>query len=45
MNIEKIMIKEGWTKTSKINAGKEYITFHKNGLVIDLDDINEETKT
>lgn len=41
MNIERIMINDGWERHSTWNAHKEYIEFHKNGLVIELDDINE----
>jgi hypothetical protein len=44
MNIEKIMLKDGWTKTETTNAGRIYIEFHKNGLVIELDNIDREEK-
>ena len=39
------MHKEGWLRTEETNAGRMYVEFHKNGLVIDLDDINGEDKT
>lgn len=42
MNIEEIMINDGWIPTETTNAGRIYIEFHKNGLVIELDDINTE---
>jgi hypothetical protein len=42
MTIEEIMLRDGWTMTKTMNAGKEYVEFHKNGLVIDGDGINKE---
>ena len=39
MNLEKMMLKDGWKKTALVNDGVEYIEFHKNGFVIDIDDI------
>jgi len=42
MNIEMIMQKEGWIRKERMNAGKQYIEFHKNGIGIDIDDIWEE---
>jgi len=44
MEIEKIMIQDGWKVTKYKNAGKVYVEFHKNGLIIDLDDINEDLR-
>ena len=40
-SIEKIMEEEGWEKMKSKNAGKIYIEFHKHGLVIDLEDIDD----
>lgn len=42
MNIEVIMEKDGWFKREWENGGKHYIEFLKNGLIINLDDIDEE---
>jgi hypothetical protein len=40
--IEAIMMDDGWERHSTWNAGREYIEFHKNGLIIDLDNIIKE---
>lgn len=44
MNIEDIMIQDGWVKIERENAGKIYVEFRKSGLVIDEDDIQEEAR-
>lgn len=40
--LEEIMKKSGWLKTERVNAGKVYVEFHREGFVIDEEDIMEE---
>ena len=42
--LEQIMKESGWIRTSRINAGKEYIEWIKDGFMIDEDDIIKEKK-
>ena len=39
MKLEDMMFKDGWKQSITINAGKVYITWHKEGFEIDNEDI------
>jgi len=39
IKLEDMMFKDGWKQSRRLNAGKLYITWHKDGFEIDNDDI------
>lgn len=40
--LEKVMRESGFLRTERDNCGVIYIEFHKDGLTIDMEDINQE---
>jgi len=42
MKLEEMMKADGWKKTKRINAGKVYVEWSKQGFAIDEEDIMEE---
>jgi len=44
MQLENMMLIDGWKKVVTKNGGKEYIEFHKMGFIISEEDIMEDEK-
>ena len=40
--LDEIMKESGWIKTTRVNAGKEYLEWIKEGFLIDETDIGRE---
>ena len=42
MKLEEMMLENGWRKRERLNCGKLYTEFYKNGFVVDEEDIWED---